>query len=112
MSRIQITREDFVASFVKVDKSPNKLTTKLEKPPFCHLWSKYVIRPVDCDEQPFLIQHKNKQPVIVSQKKTVRRPKAAEVTNFDDDSDEDFEKVVTDKKRAKGTGFGASATVP
>ena len=69
MSRIQITREDFVASFIKVDKSPNVLTTKLEKPPFCHLLSTYVIRPVACDEQPFLIQHKNRQPVIVSQKK-------------------------------------------
>lgn len=69
MSRIQITREDFVASFVKVDKAPSRLSEKLEKRPFCHLLSSYVIKPVACDEQPFLIQHKNRQPVIVSQKK-------------------------------------------
>ena len=50
MSRIQITREDFVTSFIKVDKSPNVLTSKLDKPPFCHLLSTYVIRPVACDE--------------------------------------------------------------
>jgi hypothetical protein len=50
MSRIQITREDFVALFVKVDKAPSTLITKLEKPPFCHLLSTYVIRPVACDE--------------------------------------------------------------
>jgi len=105
MSRIQITREDFVASFIKVDLAPNKLTEKLEKPPFCHLLSTYVIRPVACDEQPFLIQHKNKQPVIVTK---IRRPKAKEVSNFDD-SDDDFEKVP-DKKRVKGPA--AAAVVP
>jgi len=97
--RIQFTRESFIASFVKVDAAPATLISKLEKPPFCHLLSTYVIRPVACDDQPFLIQHKNRQPVIVTQKKTIRRPKASEVTDFGDDSDDDFENVVTDKKR-------------
>ena len=109
--RIQITREQFVASFIKVDKSPNVLTLKLEKPPFCHLASTYVIKPVACDEQPFLIQHKNKQQVIVSQKRTQpRRPKAAEVTNFDSDSDDDFN-TVSGKTRGKNTVAAAEPEV-
>ena len=46
----------------------------------------------------------------MSQKKTApRRPKAAEVTSFDD-SDDDFEKVETDKKRLKNKA--ATATAP
>ena len=110
--RIQITREQFVASFIKVDKSPNVLTLKLEKPPCCHLASTYVINPVACDEQPFLIQHKNKQQVIVSQKRQQpRRPKAAEVTNFDSDSDDDFNTVAIGA-RGKQTSYPKEAAEP
>ena len=98
---IKITREDFVSQFISCKKAPDVLTTKLEKQPFCPLLSHYVIKPVATDENPFIIHHKNKQPVLVTQKKNQpRRPKAEEVTAFSD-SDDDFEKVETDKKRAK-----------
>ena len=106
---IKISRDDFVSQFVNCKKAPEVLTTKLEKAPFCHLLSLYVIRPVACEESPFLIRHQNKQAVVVSQKKNApRRPKAAEVTSFDD-SDDDFEKVETDKKRIKNK---VAATAP
>lgn len=108
---IKITRDDFVAAFVNCKKAPAVLSTKLEKAPFCHLLSTYVIRPVACDENPFFIHHKNKQPVLVAAKKTApRRPKAAEVTSFDD-SDDDFEKVETDKKRVKAKAVAGAAEV-
>ena len=69
MSRIQIKREDFVKAIVEVQTAPQVLVNKLNKAPFCHLLSTYVIRPVASDENPFIIHHKNKQPMFVSGKK-------------------------------------------
>ena len=67
-TRIQIKREDFVKAMVEVSAPPRALVEKLERPPFCHLLSTYVIRPVACEQNPFIIHHKNKQPMYVSQK--------------------------------------------
>jgi hypothetical protein len=53
---------------VEVAQPPPILVAKLERNPFCHLLSRYVIRPVASDENPFIIHHKNKQPMFVSQK--------------------------------------------
>ena len=85
----------------------------MDKPPFCHLLSTYVIRPVAGDENPFVINHKNKQPLYVQNKKNKghygprpTEPQGAIQRNEMDpaivnsDSD-DFEQVKTDKKRVK-----------
>ena len=54
---------------VEVQATPQVLITKFDKAPFCHLKSDYVIRPVASDENPFIIHHKNKQPMFVAGKK-------------------------------------------
>lgn len=108
-TRIQIKREDFVKAMVEVSAPPRALVEKLERPPFCHLLSTYVIRPVACDENPFIIHHKNKQPMFVSSQKK-GKPARHELedaivrngtTNDQDSSDDEFETVKTDKKRVK-----------
>jgi hypothetical protein len=78
-----------------VKQPPQELRDKLEKPPMCHLLSTYVILPVASDAQPFFIHHKNRQPIIAKKK---FHDKADEMS---DDSDDEFEKVKTDKKRVK-----------
>lgn len=101
--RIRITREQFVQKQVEVTAVPQMLTEKLNKPLFCHLLSTYVIRPVACDENPFIILHKNKQPMFVSHKKVRQQKTADEEQQRDEEesSDEGFETVKTDKKRIK-----------
>lgn len=86
-----------------VSKPPQVLVAKLDKPPFCHLLSTYVIRPVACDENPFQIHHKNKQPVFVNNKNPYLKGKNADAAQprADEESsseDDEFEKVKTDKK--------------
>lgn len=118
--RIQITREDLVAQFIEVKQTPLELTDKFQKAPFCHLLSSYVIRPVACDQLPFFIHHKNKQPITTSHIKKPRNNKKTglQVENFDDpdpiardtkkietESDDEFETVQADKKRAKKPAF-------
>ena len=98
-AKIKISREDFVKNFVEVSKPPACLTEKLQSQPLCHILSQYVIRPVACDTNPFFIHHKNKQPVVVHQKRN-KPPTAKEVDNFDsDNSNDEFEKVSGEKKR-------------
>lgn len=87
-TRIQITRENLVAQFTEVQQPPEILNEKLKRAPFIHCLSTYVIRPVACDQLPFMIHHKNKQQII-----TVQKPRAGkkgldgvkEVDNFEDD---------------------------
>jgi len=64
--RVQFSRDDLLTKFIEVGEAPQILTKKFEKPPFFHMLSTYVIRPVACDQLPFYIHHKNKQPVILS----------------------------------------------
>ena len=66
MSRIQINRDDLVKAMIEVSDPPKVLVAKLDTPPFCHLLSTYVIKPVAFDKDPFVIHHKNKQPMFVS----------------------------------------------
>ena len=115
MSRIRITREEFVNCLIEVKEPPKVLKTKLDKPPFCHLLSTYVIRPVAGDEQPFVINHKNKQPLYVQNKKhkghygprpsdpqaTIQRNEVDTANQANDEDSDDFEQVKTDKKRVK-----------
>ena len=42
-------REELVQKFVEVSEAPAALVKAFEKPPFCHMLSTYVIRPVACD---------------------------------------------------------------
>ena len=95
MSRIQITREQFLSKIVDVEQPPNYLKSKLEKPPLCHILSTYVILPVASDTKPFFIHHKNKQPIIANKKYLQRQEESS------GDSDDEFQKVKTDKKRVK-----------
>ena len=97
--RIQINLQDFVKKMVEVQKPPQSLVEKLNDTPFCHLLSTYVIRPVACDENPFIIHHKNKQPMFVSNKDVVKAPVTSQPGEDDSSSDNDFETVQTDKKR-------------
>lgn len=106
--RIKFEREDLVKKFLEVETPPAALSKAFEKHPLCHILSMYTIRPVACDQYPFKIHHKNKQPVILQQKKPRQRnDKGREVDNLDsgDDKDEDeddddeFETVTADKKR-------------
>jgi hypothetical protein len=109
---IKYKREDLVKKFIEVQEPPSALVKAFEKPPFCHMLSTYVIRPVACDQLPFVIHHKNKQPVLLQQKQQKPRPrqneKGKEVLNFesdgekeaeDQDDDDEFETVRADKKR-------------
>ena len=61
-------REELVKKFIEVQEPPAALVKAFEKPPFCHMLSTYVIRPVACDQLPFVIHHKNKQPVLLQSK--------------------------------------------
>lgn len=98
--RIQITRDELLEQFPEVQTPPEILQTKFAKAPFCHLLSTYVIRPVACDQLPFFIHHKNKQPIFMQEKKTRRGgEQAKQVDNFDSSSEDEFEKVKTEKKR-------------
>jgi len=104
--RVTFEREDLVRKFVEVTEPPVALTTAFERHPLCHLLSKYTIRPVACDQHPFVIHHKNKQPMLLQQKKPRARQndKGKEVDNFDsdneeEDDDDEFETVRADKKR-------------
>lgn len=104
--RIRITREEFVKAMVEIVAPPKALVSKLDKPPLCHLLSTYVIRPVASDENPFLIHHKNKQPVFVQNKKFNKYAQNEEAPFKKNDgeessSDDEFEKVKTDKKRVR-----------
>ena len=65
---MQYQREELVKKFVEVSEAPATLVKAFEKPPFCHMLSTYVIRPVACDQLPFVIHHKNKQPMLIPQK--------------------------------------------
>jgi len=106
-TRIQISREDFVKAFVDIAKPPQTLVTKLNKPPLCHLLSTYVIRPVACDENPYYIHHKNKQPVTMSQQRIKKNnlfrndQTDPAIVDGDSSSDDEFKTVKTDKKRVK-----------
>ncbi len=64
-SRNKYSRIDLVRRFVEVKEPPTELATKFENQPLKHLLSKYVIRPVACDQLPWFIHHKNKQPVLL-----------------------------------------------
>lgn len=100
--RIQLTRDDLLEAFPEIQTAPEILMTKFQRAPFCHLLSTYVIRPVACDQLPFFIHHKNKQPIFMQEKKIQRGgERAKQVQNFSDGSEDDdeFEKVKTDKKR-------------
>ena len=108
--RIQITRDDFIKSLIEVQAPPQVLVSKLDKAPFCHLLSTYVIRPVASDENPFIIHHKNKQPVFVQQKKFGGKGKFNQESDpaitrnepeNEESSDDEFQTVKTDKKRVK-----------
>ena len=80
---------------VDVSKPPQVLITKLDKHPFSHLLSTYVIRPVACDENPFYIHNKNKQQGFNN--KYVKGGNAAKDADSSSEDDE-FEKVKTYKK--------------
>jgi|TARA_B110000503_G_C6911758_1_gene314948 hypothetical protein len=67
--RIQLTRDELLESFPEVQTPPEVLSNKFQRAPFCHLLSTYVIRPVACDQLPFFIHHKNKQPIFMQEKK-------------------------------------------
>lgn len=106
--RIKFEREDLVKKFLEVETPPAALSKAFEKHPLCHILSMYTIRPVACDQYPFKIHHKNKQPVILQQKKPRQRnDKGREVDNLDsgdekeddEDDDDEFETVTADKKR-------------
>jgi hypothetical protein len=101
--RIQLTRDDLLEAFPEIETAPEILTLKFSKAPFCHLLSTYVIRPVACDQLPFFIHHKNKQPIFMQEKKFHRGgERAKQVDNFSEESDDDeFEQVKTDKKRGQ-----------
>jgi hypothetical protein len=101
--RIQLTRDDLLEAFPEIQTPPEILTLKFSKAPFCHLLSTYVIRPVACDQLPFFIHHKNKQPIFTQEKKFHRGgERAKQVDNFSEESDDDeFEQVKTDKKRGQ-----------
>ena len=87
---------------------PKVLEEKFAKAPFCHLLSKYVIRPVACDQLPFFIHHKNKQPIFMQEKRGPRR-ETKEVMGFSSsDEGDEFEKVKTDNKRAAKKTSGVS----
>jgi hypothetical protein len=101
--RIQITRDDLLEAFPEVQTPSVVLTTKFSKAPFCHLLSTYVIRPVACDQLPFFIHHKNRQPIYTQEKKFHRGgERAKQVENFSEsEEDDEFEQVKTDKKRGQ-----------
>ena len=106
MSRIQISREDFVNLLVDIAKPPMSLVKKLDKPPLCHLLSTYVIKPVACDENPFYIHYKNKQQAASSgarkfNNKNKMMIEDPAVVEGDSSSDDEFAKVKTDKKRVR-----------
>lgn len=67
--RVTYEREDLVKKFIEVSEAPAAVTKAFEKHPLCHIYSKYTIRPVACDQLPFAIHHKNKQPITMAQKK-------------------------------------------
>lgn len=61
-----------------------------------------------CDQRPFVIHHKNKQPILLAQpygKKKQNKKNQGEVDNLDDEpegeasDDDEFETVTGDKKR-------------
>ena len=83
--RIQYEREDLIKKFVEVEAPQAALAKAFEKHPLCHILSMYTIRPVACDQYPFKIHHKNKQPVILQQSKPrLRNEKVSkEVDNLD-----------------------------
>lgn len=64
-SRLTYERDDLVKKFVEVAEPPLALSKAFERHPLCHLLSKYTIRPVACDQHPFVIHHKNKQPLLL-----------------------------------------------
>ena len=100
-----------LTDFVEVAEPPQILTEKFAKAPFCHLLSKYVIRPVACDQLPFFIHHKNKQPIFMQEKKGPRR-ETKEVMGFSSSEEGDeFEKVKTDKNRAAKKNSGVQEPV-
>lgn len=81
------------------------LVKKFEKQPLCHLLSTYVIWPVACDENPFMIYHKNKQTMNVRmpmnpKNNTIHRNDVDDKGNQSSE-DSEFETVKTDKKRLK-----------
>lgn len=83
--RIKYEREDLIKKFVEVEAPQAALTKAFEKHPLCHILSMYTIRPVACDQFPFKIHHKNKQPVILQQSKPRHRNEkvSKEVDNLD-----------------------------
>tara|TARA_B110000285_G_scaffold47104_1_gene53079 strand:+ start:109 stop:423 length:315 start_codon:yes stop_codon:yes gene_type:complete len=100
-----------LTDFVEVGEPPEILQEKFARAPFCHLLSKYVIRPVACDQLPFFIHHKNKQPIFMQEKKGPRR-ETKEVQGFSSSEEEDeFEKVKTDNKRGAKKTSGVEVPV-
>ena len=93
--RVTFTRKELLDQFKEFPEAPEILKKKFDHPPFCHILSTYILRPVANEKNPFAIHHKSKQP-IPGGRRGQHRPQ--EKDNLSDE-DEEFQKVTTHEKR-------------